>query len=64
MTRRQWREKLRAESHKVVARVLGLPLQTVHDRFEHERKVRRRWVAGSVAAAVALGWGIWAWSEW
>ena len=37
-----WRTQLVNESHKIVAAVWDVPLQQVYDRFEAERKRRRR----------------------
>lgn len=49
---REWRRQLERESHKIVARVWGLPLEKVFDRFEQQRAKRRRRVI------LALGVGI------
>jgi hypothetical protein len=52
---RSWREALRRESHKIVAKVWELDPRLVYDRFEAERRKIRRRISLS---AVAVGLGV------
>ncbi len=55
ITHKQWKSAIARESHKIVARVWGLPLREVFDRFEADRRsVRRRIVVATTSVAVAI----------
>ena len=48
VTRRDWRRNLENESHKVIARAMGLEVADVHDRFRRQRRQRRSVIAGLI----------------
>lgn len=60
-TLRDVRATLRRESHKIVARVWGIPVRQVYDRFEARRRSNRRRIATAGITVVSSIVGIVLW---
>src|SRR5438876_324851 len=51
---RSWQRQVERESHKIVARAWGIPVERVFDRFTAERRRQRRLAAAGIAAALLI----------